>query len=110
MIVREILPGAAARTVVLANRPPRAFAQVGPPPLPMYLALPGFFQAKLFLCHSIRSLCLRQPDCYQLIGKSGISPERPSTFLRSGDVPSFQPTRAVLPKFRRQARERWRRG
>src|SRR5215467_9108879 len=51
VIVRQVLPGIAVWTVVLANSAPRALAQVRTPSLPMRPSLPRFFQSKLFVCH-----------------------------------------------------------
>src|SRR5439155_9041010 len=60
VIVRQVLPGVAVRTVVLADRAPGAFAQVGTPALPMRPLLPRLFKSELFMCHGYSS-----PACQQ---------------------------------------------
>src|ERR1700722_17911282 len=51
MVMGQTLPGIAVRTVVLADRAPRAFAEVRAPALPMFIARSGLCQPDLFLCH-----------------------------------------------------------
>ena len=41
LVVREVAPGIAVRAVILADRPPAALAQIGPPPTPGSVARPG---------------------------------------------------------------------
>src|SRR5262249_49857368 len=44
-VVRKVVPGRAARAVVLAHRPPLALGQVRPPALPMSPAFPCFVES-----------------------------------------------------------------
>src|ERR1051325_1439108 len=53
MIVREVIPGTAIRTVVFAHRAPSAFAQIWSPTLPVLRPSPGLFQSLLFRSHRI---------------------------------------------------------
>ena len=48
LVVGEVVPGVAAFAVVLADGPPLAFAEVGPPLLPGGLLLPGLFEPDVF--------------------------------------------------------------
>src|SRR6188474_559528 len=50
MVVREVAPRIAARTVVFAHAAPRAFAEVRSPPLPMLCSVAGFLQAQALGC------------------------------------------------------------
>ena len=45
VIVRDVFPGSAVLAVILAYGSPRALAEIGPPALPMGLAVPGFFES-----------------------------------------------------------------
>ena len=49
MVVREILPGGPVRAVVFANGAPGALAQIGPPALPVRLALLRFVKPLFFV-------------------------------------------------------------
>src|SRR5580658_6153542 len=51
MIVRKVVPSIAVGTVVLSHRAPGALAEVGPPALPMSLAIAGFDKPDLFIRH-----------------------------------------------------------
>src|SRR3974390_2359216 len=51
VVVGEILPSIAIRTVVFADGAPRALAEVWPPTLPMLLPRRGFCEANLLLRH-----------------------------------------------------------
>src|SRR5262249_31591739 len=49
MIVRDIVPRSAIRTIVLPHRPPSPLAEIGPPPLPMGAAVPSLFEPPLLM-------------------------------------------------------------
>src|SRR5262249_7424658 len=51
VIVRQILPGIAGRTVVFPDGAPGSFAEVGPPPLPMGTLVARFFESQVFFRH-----------------------------------------------------------
>src|SRR5438128_1473144 len=52
VVVREVFPGIAIWTIVLANGAPGTLAQVRAPPLPVRPPLTRLFQSAFLLCHS----------------------------------------------------------
>jgi hypothetical protein len=49
MLMREIVPRGAIRTIVLAHRPPSPLAEIGTPPLPIVAAVPSLFEPPLLM-------------------------------------------------------------
>src|SRR5258708_16952982 len=60
LVMGEVVPGISIIAIVFTNRAPLALAQVRPPLPPVGLALAGFLQSRLFLCH--RTLLLLYVD------------------------------------------------
>src|SRR6266478_277198 len=63
VIVRKIFPCLSGRAVVLANRSPRAIADVGAPALPMCFVCTCFIESFFFGIHS----CSPRFDCFRAI-------------------------------------------
>src|SRR4029453_1241583 len=56
VIVREVLPRVAVRTVIFADRAPGAFAEIRTPALPVRLTQSRFFESSVFGCHGFSPL------------------------------------------------------
>src|SRR5258708_27794886 len=51
LVMGKVIPGISVLAVVLANRTPLPFAEVGSPSSPVRSTRAGFLQADFFLCH-----------------------------------------------------------
>ena len=89
VVVRQVVPGVAVRAVILANRAPLAFAEVGPPALPALVggleaapfgrieqmevvAILGIVRQELLLGSSLRRSCARRvTGCRRACGLHG---------------------------------------
>src|SRR5262249_1518836 len=111
LVVREVVPRGAVGAVVLAHRAPGALGEVGPPALPVRLAIaslgePAFFvgHAAVYAPRAARVTRARTSSTVSAAGSATTVASAPNRARQGSSTPPSSTTTAPPPRSRRRTR------